>query len=67
MLRTALTGQLLVKLYTKLLDGRALSFEELVDVLTLKDNVEGNESDAAKALELFVRSSVSPPHLRGFH
>jgi len=50
---------LFARLAGQLIDGQALDLEELIDVLTLKDNRGSSVNDPATALDRLIRDTVS--------
>lgn len=51
--------QLFATISTRLFQGAALKPEELIDLLTLKENVNEQSGDFASALDVLVRAKVS--------
>jgi Non-repetitive/WGA-negative nucleoporin C-terminal len=56
--------QLLARLLKRLLQDKALSAEDLIDVQTLKQNLEDDVLDYFRALEVLRRSKVSREQVR---
>ena len=54
-------GKLYLKLAKDLFDGRVLSVEDLIDLLTLHDANEDSNSDFILAIEAFIRARDIPP------
>lgn len=54
-------GKIYLKLAKDLFDGRVLSVEDLIDLLTLHDANEDSNSDFILAIEAFIRARDIPP------
>ncbi|GAA5919787.1 hypothetical protein JCM1841_005860 [Sporobolomyces salmonicolor] len=52
--------QLFAKLSARLFEGQALSAEDIIDLYTLKENVQEQAADFAAALEVLVRAKDLP-------
>lgn len=52
-------AQLYAKFTKQLLQGQVLSAEDLIDLMTLKENVGEQSGDFGAAVEILVRSKVS--------